>query len=202
MEYLALGSGLPGFGRGFTCPVLLGIPVGLEMGFGEGAFTRCGLAFQPVPLPIPVPCPGPATPEGKPSGLDCCAFARHYSRNRFCFLLLQVLRCFTSLSVAPMGLSLFIPWRCPIKSTGFPHSEISGSMFTYNSPKHIVVCHVLLQLLVPRHPPCALSNLTTCLFPNLIEIFDLILLSLSLLVKKSYLHYLVFKELFLFEKFY
>ena len=85
-------------------------------------------------------------------------------------------------------------------TAGFPHSEISGSKHTYRSPKHIVVRHVLLQLLVPRHPPCALSNLTTCLFPNLIEIFDLILLSLSLLVKKSYLHYLVFKELFLFEK--
>ena len=32
---------------------------------------------------------------------------------------------------------------------------------TYSSPKHIVVRHVLLQLLVPRHSPCALSNLTT-----------------------------------------
>ena len=31
----------------------------------------------------------------------------------------------------------------------------------YSSPKHIVVRHVLHQLLVPRHPPCALTNLTT-----------------------------------------
>ena len=44
---------------------------------------------------------------------------------------------------------------------GFPHSEISGSKFTYNSPKHIVVRHVLHLLLVPRHSPCALSNLIT-----------------------------------------
>ena len=29
-EYLGLESGLPGFGRGFTCPVLIGIPVGLS----------------------------------------------------------------------------------------------------------------------------------------------------------------------------
>ena len=43
----------------------------------------------------------------------------------------------------------------------FPHSEISGSKRTYSSPKHIVVRHVLHQLLVPRHPPCALSNLIT-----------------------------------------
>ena len=33
-------------------------------------------------------------------------------------------------------------------------------MFTYNSPKHFVVSHVLHRLLVPRHPPCALINLT------------------------------------------
>ena len=48
-----------------------------------------------------------------------------------------------------------------IAPAGFPHSEISGSKFSYNSPKHIVVRHVLHQLLVPRHPPCALSNLIT-----------------------------------------
>ena len=48
-----------------------------------------------------------------------------------------------------------------ITTGGFPHSEISGSKFTYNSPKHIVVRHVLHQLLVPRHSPCALNNLTT-----------------------------------------
>ena len=47
-----------------------------------------------------------------------------------------------------------------ITSSGFPHSEISGSMLTYSSPEHIGVSPVLLRLLVPRHPPCALSNLT------------------------------------------
>ena len=47
----------------------------------------------------------------------------------------------------------------------FPHSEISGSKHTYCSPKHIVVRHVLHLLLVPRHPPSALSNLITiCYF--------------------------------------
>ena len=44
---------------------------------------------------------------------------------------------------------------------GFPHSDISGSKLTYSSPKHFAVCRVLLQLLVPRHSPCALNNLTT-----------------------------------------
>ncbi len=47
-----------------------------------------------------------------------------------------------------------------ITSRGFPHSEIPGSMLTYSSPRHIGVRPVLLRLLVPRHPPCALSYLT------------------------------------------
>ena len=45
--------------------------------------------------------------------------------------------------------------------TGFPHSEIPGSMPTCGSPRLIAACHVLLRLLLPRHPPCALSSLTT-----------------------------------------
>src|SRR5690625_3793450 len=47
-----------------------------------------------------------------------------------------------------------------ITNSGFPHSEIPGSKFTYNSPRHIGVSPVLHQLLVPRHPPCALVHLT------------------------------------------
>ena len=55
----------------------------------------------------------------------------------------------------------FIMQYLRITISGLPHSEISGSKRTYCSPKHIVVRHVLHQLLVPRHPPCALSNLIT-----------------------------------------
>ena len=88
MEYLALESGLPGFRPGFTCLALLGMPVRVNENFGYGAFTRFGRTFQTVRLSYLLPCPGPATPESKPSGLGCCAFARHYLRNRICFLLL------------------------------------------------------------------------------------------------------------------
>src|SRR5699024_8909234 len=45
-------------------------------------------------------------------------------------------------------------------SSGFPHSEISGSMLICSSPKLIAACHVLHRLLMPRHSPCALSSLT------------------------------------------
>jgi len=46
------------------------------------------------------------------------------------------------------------------KSERFPDSETPGSKDVYSSPGIIAVNHVLHRLLVPRHPLCALSNLT------------------------------------------
>ena len=63
----------------------------------------------------------------------------------------------------------FTQGYCPIKGSGFPHSEISGSSLTYSSPKHIGVSAVLLRLLVPRHSPRALPNLTKMVFRKLAE---------------------------------
>ena len=51
-------------------------------------------------------------------------------------------------------------------SAGFPHSDISGSMDICSSPKLFAAYHVFHRLLVPRHPPCALSSLTRCLPPR------------------------------------
>ena len=59
-------------------------------------------------------------------------------------------------------------------------------MLTYSSPKHIGVRPVLHRLLVPRHPPCALSNLT---FKKSLGFF---IDRITLLT----LHYPVFKEQF------
>jgi hypothetical protein len=42
--------------------------------------------------------------------------------------------------------------------SGFPHSEIRGSMAASASPRLIAGSRVLLRLSVPRHPPVALSN--------------------------------------------
>ncbi len=46
------------------------------------------------------------------------------------------------------------------KGGGFPHSEIPGSKEVCSSPGLIAACHVLHRLLMPRHPLCALDNLT------------------------------------------
>ena len=48
----------------------------------------------------------------------------------------------------------------------FPHSEIHGSKPICGSPWLIAACHVLLRLLMPRHPPCALLRLTSVKLEN------------------------------------
>ena len=45
-------------------------------------------------------------------------------------------------------------------SSGFPHSEISGSKDICSSPKLFAAYHVFHRLLVPRHPPYALFSMT------------------------------------------
>jgi hypothetical protein len=137
-------------------------PLGRERSFDYRAVTFSGGPFQTASS-TPFLChshvSGPTTPRGKPLGLGCSRFARRYSGNRVCFLLLRVLRCFSSPGVPsiPYG---FRYGYCPITGSGFPHSDISGSTLAYSSPKRFGVCPVLHRLLVPRHPPCALSNLT------------------------------------------
>ena len=91
-----------------------------------------------------------ALPQDNP-GLGCCAFARHYLRNRFYFLFLWVLRCFSS----PRSLRDLVavtaspPPGFPIRTSAghrafAPHrgfSQLITSFFA--SESH-------------RHPPCAL----------------------------------------------
>ena len=60
-------------------------------------------------------------------------------------------------------------WLCihhtslEVHSSRFPHSEISGSKDICSSPKLFAAYHVFHRLLVPRHPPYALSSMTNLL---------------------------------------
>jgi hypothetical protein len=54
-------------------------------------------------------------------------------------------------------------WMTGVRPAGFPHSDICGSMDICSSPQLFAAYHVFLRLLVPRHPPCALSCLTSYL---------------------------------------
>ena len=70
----------------------------------------------------------------------------------FYFLLLEVLRCFSSLGSPPELVRMTV-----LQTAGLSHSEISGSKVICTYPKLIAAYHVLHRLREPRHPPCALS---------------------------------------------
>src|SRR5690606_5327045 len=61
---------------------------------------------------------------------------------------------------SPSKAYVFSQGMTGLQPAGFSHSEIHGSMLTCSSPWLIAAYHVLHRLLVPRHPPYALSNLT------------------------------------------
>ena len=88
------------------------------------------------------------------TGLGSSAFARHYSRNHFCFLFLCLLRCFSSAGSPPR------PRMSGLQPDGLPHSEIRVSALICSYARLIAACHVLLRLQEPWHPPCALGYFT------------------------------------------
>ena len=91
-------------------------------------------------------------------------------------------------------------WMTEVSSAGFPHSEISGSMDICSSPKLFAAYHVFLRLLVPRHPPCALSSLTSlaqCIALHRLVVFLFLVFS-DVLIKiflsfSRFIQYAVFK---------
>ena len=172
-EYLALEGGPSGFPRGFTCPVVLGNAGQRDQcDFVYRAFTFCGGSFQSLQLSpdfvtlrgSPTSAPQPRT-GFRQSGLGYSPFARRYLGNRVFFLFLEVLRCFSSLGSrrATYG---FSDGRLGITPAGFPHSGILGSKPACGSPRLIAASHALHRFLAPRHPPFALSSLTTTSLPT------------------------------------
>ena len=59
--------------------------------------------------------------------------------------------------------------RLGITPAGFPHSGILGSKPACGSPRLIAASHALHRFLAPRHPPFALSSLTTNFYRLLAE---------------------------------
>ena len=112
-EYLALGGGPPRFLQDFTCPAVLGTRItGVRYRFAYRTVTFYGLTFQNSSATVRI-CnslavlhsrqirshnPGRTTHAGFNirTGLGYFRFARHYSGNRYCFLFLGLLRCFSS----------------------------------------------------------------------------------------------------------
>ena len=117
-------------------------------------FHLLWFTFQVLRLVFLFPFCCPTTPSALADGLGWFLFARRYWGNRFCFLFLQLLRCFSSLGW------LVPTYRFSRSYLGLPHSDTFGSSLVSSSPKRFVGHHVLLRLCVPRYPPLALCSLT------------------------------------------
>ena len=99
------------------------------------------------------------TPACTHAGLGSFHFARRYSGNRmFSFSSSGYLD--VSVPRVPSAWLWIHHTVTEVCSARFPHSEISGSKDICSSPLLIAAYHVLHRLLVPRHPPYALSCLT------------------------------------------
>ena len=100
-EYLALRDGPRGFKQGFSCPALLRYLLRVWIVFAYGSVTLFGSPFQKIQLTtrlVTLLLQALQPPiHLNATGLGCSEFARHYYRNRGFFLLLEVLRWFTSL---------------------------------------------------------------------------------------------------------
>ena len=178
-----MGDGPPRFRRNFTCSAVLRIH-SRERSFDYGVVTLYDGPSRSLRLPrsFVTPYRMSYNPKRQASWFGLCSVSLAATQ--------EIAFAFSS----SRYLDVSVPWVClpypmysdkdTIRMVGFPHSEIFGSKLTYSSPKHIGVSPVLHRLLVSRHPPCALSNLT------------------KLKLKIYELHcYLVFKEhTFIYER--
>jgi hypothetical protein len=98
--------------------------------FAYAAITLYGLSFQRgsanhrIGNSTVADPTTPTTPEGA-AGLGCSEFARHYYRNHYCFLFLQVLRWFTSLGLLVPTYGFSGPFA-GFTSVGFPIRKSPG----------------------------------------------------------------------------
>ena len=101
-----MGGGPPDFQQGFSCLVVLRIPLALFR-FQLRGFHSLWLVFPEPFFYLLSHLLRSITPQDKSHGLGSFPFARRYSGNRCFFLFLRVLRCFSS----PGSLPYVMDWR-------------------------------------------------------------------------------------------
>ena len=150
-------DGPRGFRQDYTCPALLRIPQGPV----RVHVQDCHLLWPDFPdRSIPHQGaktwsynPGDASPQRRfgliPGRSPLLGESFSY------FLLLRVLRCFSSPRSPPCEKA----WMTVLQTAGLSHSEIAGSRVICTYPALIAAYHVLHRLREPRHPPCALTYL-------------------------------------------
>ncbi len=115
-------DGPRGFTPDFSCPALLRCRLGCQHRFRVRGFHPLRPQFPLCSPSLPMCLRWRSyNPGGRRNGagLGCCAFARHYLRNHCCFLLLRVLRCFSSPGSPPRPARMpeSLPAGCPIRKS-------------------------------------------------------------------------------------
>ena len=156
-EYLALRGGPRSFPQGFSCLVVLWIP--------PCCLTFHVRDFHPLWLDFPDHSVifGRSITRSEPRDARIPVWALSISLAAT----LEITVVFSSsgyLDVSvhrvPFHMLWIGIWIHEGCSCGFPHSDICGSRDICSSPQLFAAYHVFHRLLVPRHPPCALSSLT------------------------------------------
>ena len=156
-EYLALRGGPRSFLQGSTCLVVLWI-LPRSFGFHVRGFHPLRPAF-----PKPFHYPLESLPQSEPRGARTPVWALPFSLAATHGIDVSFSSSgYLDVSVhrVPFHTLWIGVWIHEVCSCGFPHSEISGSWDICSSPKLFAAYHVFHRLLVPRHPPCALSSIT------------------------------------------
>ena len=153
-----MGGGPPCFTPGFTCPVLLWCHFTLSSISSTGLLPSSAVLSGTIPLYLISALLWSSTPYFRMVWALSFSLAAtweiDFSFSSSGYLDVSVHRVSSYVTI------LFITWYMSITSCGFPHSEICGSTAVCASPQLFAACHVLLRLLLPRHPPYALSCLT------------------------------------------
>ena len=157
-QYLALRGGPRSFPQGFSCPVVLRMPLHAPClrlrGFhpfqpafpgSSAGFPRAHLCGS-LPRRACTPVWAPSLSLAATQEIDVSFFSSGY---------LDV-----SVHRVPLHTLWIGVWIHGVFPCGFPHSDIRGSLDICSSPRLFAAYHVFHRLLVPRHPPCALIRLT------------------------------------------
>jgi hypothetical protein len=143
---------------GFHVPRATRVRARPRCSFDYETFTLYGGAFQPLHLPCRVSYRTPHNPGPRVSRFRLFPFRSPLLGESF----LLSLPLGTEMFQFPRFASCtygFSTGYLDMTRDGFPHSGIFGSTPASGSPKLIAAYYALHRLLLPRHPPCALSRL-------------------------------------------
>ena len=156
----SLGRWTSRFPTGLACPVVLRNSAGRQVTFAYRTGTVCGGLFNTLQLVSWTPSAAPTTP----SRCSVWAVPRSLATTSGISVLISFpegTEMFQFPSFATPGLCIQPKATWVYAHVGFPIRRSTGQRLYTAHRRFSQFYHVLLRLLVPRHPPNALTSLTT-----------------------------------------